>query len=138
MKTPKILLATMLALLAAISTAHATVRYVNANSATPTPPYTNWATAATTIQQAVYASGDEIVVTNGTYAPVTVTPSLTVQSVNGPNVTVINGGGKVTCVTLRNKAVMVGFTLTNGYNSGSYGGGVYCASTKIGRASCRE
>ena len=130
MKTPNTLLATVLALLAAISTAHATVRYVNANGATPTPPYTNWATAATTIQQAVNAAvaGDEIVVTNGTYGPLTYGPvrggiPVTVQSVNGPGVTVINGGGLGTCVSLANNAVMVGFTLTNGV--GEYAGGAY-------------
>ena len=57
-------------LLAATSSALATVRYVNVNNANPTPPYTNWATAATNIQNAVDAAvaGDEIVVTNGTYA----------------------------------------------------------------------
>jgi hypothetical protein len=130
MRAPNTLLATVLALLAAISTAHATVRYVNANGATPTPPYTNWATAATTIQQAVNAAvaGDEIVVTNGTYGPLTYGPvrggiPVTVQSVNGPGVTVINGGGLGTCVSLANNAVMVGFTLTNGV--GEYAGGAY-------------
>src|ERR1035437_6398628 len=134
MKTPNTLLATALALLAAIPTAHATVRYVNASSATPTYPYTNWATAATPIQQAVNtaAGGDDVVVTDGTYAPVTVnTQRLTVQSVNGPNVTVINGGGGERGVTLLNNnyaVMMVGFTLTNGYVTGSYGGGVYCGS----------
>src|SRR5947209_773090 len=47
----------------------ADVRYVDVNSASPMPPYTNWATAAATIQQAVDAAtaGDELVVTNGTY-----------------------------------------------------------------------
>jgi len=136
MKIPKTLLAIVLALLAAISTAHATVRYVNANSATPTPPYTNWATAATIIGQAVSAAaaGDEILVTNGTYGPILVNKPLTVQSVNGPNVTVINGGRSRTCVSFINNAVMVGFTgftLTNGWASSGpapYGGGVYCES----------
>src|SRR5208283_4158706 len=91
--------------LAATSSALATVRYVNVNNANPTPPYTNWATAATNIQDAVDAAGagDEIVVTNGVYAGgswadpygnlncVLVDKPLTVQSVNGPDVTVING-----------------------------------------------
>src|SRR5450759_4819815 len=87
--------------LAATSSALATVRYVNVNNANPTPPYTNWATAATNIQSAVDAAGagDEIVVTNGTYAGysrvdpndpydydcVVVDKSLTLQSVNGPD-----------------------------------------------------
>ena len=126
--------------LAATSSALATVRYVNVNNANPTPPYTNWATAATNIQNAVDAAGagDEIVVTNGTYAGgsrvdpdqyglptcVVVDKPLTVQSVNGPDVTVINGGGVVRCLYLTNNAVMVGFTLTNGYTQ-QVGGGVY-------------
>ena len=49
--------------------AHAAELYVDVNGAAPTPPYTNWATAAATIQDAVdaAAAGDEIVVTNGVY-----------------------------------------------------------------------
>ena len=48
----------------------AAVHYVDLNSPSPSPPYTNWATAATVIQDAVdaAAAGDEIVGTNGTYA----------------------------------------------------------------------
>jgi hypothetical protein len=123
-------------LLAATSSALATVRYVNINNANPTPPYTNWATAATNIQNAVAAAGagDQIVVTNGTYAPVTVNTPLTVQSVNGPDVTVIDGGGMQECVYLTNNAVMVGFTLTNG--RATYGGGVYCESTNAVLTNC--
>ncbi|MCX6929467.1 MAG: hypothetical protein NT154_40570 [Verrucomicrobia bacterium] len=50
--------------------ASATVRYVDARSTSPTPPYTNWASAARVIQDAADAasSGDEIVLTNGVYA----------------------------------------------------------------------
>jgi hypothetical protein len=53
--------------LAAMSSVLATVRYVWPDSPSPAPPYTNWATGATTIQQAVDAAvpRDEIVVTNG-------------------------------------------------------------------------
>src|SRR5216117_2450909 len=51
-------------------TASAAVHYVDVNSTNATPPYTNWATAATNIQDAVDAAlgDDEIVVTNGLYA----------------------------------------------------------------------
>ena len=117
--------------LAAASSALATVRYVNFNNTNPTPPYTNWATAATDIQSAVDAAGagDEIVVTNGTYAPVSVDTPLTLQSVNGPDFTVINGGGTNRCLYLTNEAVMVGFTLTNGW--ADYGGGAYCESNAV-------
>ena len=110
-------LLTLPLLLAATASAAATVRYVNVNNANPTPPYTNWATAATSIQGAVNAAaaGDEIVVTNGVYTPVTVNTPLTVQSVNGPGVTLINGGGTQQCVYLTNNAAMAGFTLTNGW-----------------------
>ena len=42
--------------------ASAAIRYVNVSSASPTPPYTDWTTTATTIQDAVDAAvaGDPI------------------------------------------------------------------------------
>src|SRR5215467_6009082 len=47
----------------------AETHYVDMNSGTPVSPYTNWATAAQTIQDAVDASfaGDTVLVTNGVY-----------------------------------------------------------------------
>ena len=57
-------------LLAIASSALADVHYVDGNSTNATPPYTNWTTAATNIQDAVDAAvaGDEVVGTNGAYA----------------------------------------------------------------------
>src|SRR5664280_175157 len=110
--------------------APASVLYVDLNSSNPTPPYTDWSTAATNIQNAVDVStnGDLILVTNGVYATggrnahgevnisrVAVTKAVTVESVNGPAVTVIqgyqvpgttNGGNAVRCVYLTNNAVL--------------------------------
>ncbi|HRY50570.1 MAG TPA: right-handed parallel beta-helix repeat-containing protein [Candidatus Paceibacterota bacterium] len=115
-----------------------TAHYVDINGASPTPPYTNWATAATRIQDAVDTAlpGDEIVVANGLYATggrtvgtnllvnrVAVDKPLTLRSLNGPQFTVIqgyqvpgttNGDGAIRCVYLANGASLAGFTLTNG------------------------
>jgi hypothetical protein len=57
-------------LLALTGSALGTVRYVDANSAHPSPPYIGWATAATNIQDAVdvAVAAEEVVVTNGVYA----------------------------------------------------------------------
>ena len=72
-------------------------------------------------------------VTNGTYAGdsqvdpydvincVVVDKPLVLSSVNGPEVTVIDGGGAVRCLYLTNNAVLVGFTLTNGWPCGTSG-----------------
>jgi uncharacterized membrane protein YoaK (UPF0700 family) len=133
----------------------ATVHYVDLNSTNATPPYTDWTTAATNIQDAIDAStnGETVLVTNGLYASggrameggitnrVAVDSALTVQSVNGPWVTIVQGlnvtyGTKsVRCAWLTNNATLTGFTLEGGstFNSGSLttgcGGGVWCASS---------
>jgi hypothetical protein len=113
-------------------------RYVDVNSTNPTPPYTNWLTAAINIQDAVDVAlaGDEVVVTDGIYATggravgtnvlvnrVAVDKPLTLRSVIGPQSTVIqgyqlpvttNGNGAIRCVYLANGVNLSGFTLTNG------------------------
>jgi hypothetical protein len=122
------------------------VRYVDAGSLAPTVPYTNWATAAVAIQDAVDAavSGDEIMVTNGIYATggrpvgsnlltnrVALDKPLTLKSVNGPQFTVIqgwqvpgttNGDTAIRCVYLGSHATVAGFTLTNGATRNVKGG----------------
>jgi hypothetical protein len=111
-------------------------RYVNVNNPSPAAPYLTWATAATTIQAAIDAAsdGDVITVTNGAYQTggsqlfqgygtnrVSISRALLVRSVNGPAVTVINGGGTMRCVALVSNAVLSGFSLTNGANGTAAG-----------------
>jgi hypothetical protein len=143
MKTTANLFAAAL-LLASAGSALAAVRYVDVNSASNTPPYTSWATAATNIQDAVDAAvaGDEIVVTNGIYATgglpgnrVAVDKPLSLRSINGPQFTTIDGGQSVRCVYLTNGARLSGFTLTNAVVRGN-GGGVFCESQSARVTNC--
>ena len=125
-------------LLLTVSNLSAATLYVLAGSVNPTPPYTNWATAATSIQQAVgaAAAGDTVLVTNGVYGGgLAVTNPLALLSVNGPEFTAISGGGTNQCASLTNGASLTGFTLTNGYVNGP-GGGVQCASTNAFLTNC--
>src|SRR5438132_3290877 len=94
-------------LLAGTASVLAEVHYVDLNSTNATPPYTNWTTAATNIQEAVDAAvaGDEIVATNGTYHAVRVDKPLNVRSVNGRAASTVFGGAPfVRCVYLTNGA----------------------------------
>lgn len=136
------------------------VHYVALDSANPVPAYSTWATAATNIQDALDAAfvGSKVIVSNGVYVNgaravgtsatnrVVVPPLVTLQSLNGAAVTVIEGyqspgtindSNAVRCVWLSADASLIGFTLTNGatvtqfYGEGppasrTAGGGVYC------------
>jgi len=109
--------------------------YVAVDSANPTPPYTNWGTAARVIQEAVGATepGDTVLVADGVYQTggtgdgrVALTNAVLLLSVNGPGVTVIDGGKSVRCACLGTNAVISGFTLTNGAYEG-----VWCEASAV-------
>jgi hypothetical protein len=140
--------------------AAAMVHYVDLTSLNPTAPFIDWSSAATNIQDAIDAAtdGDQIWVTNGIYAVggkamdptqtnrVSLDKALTVQSVNGPLVTIIQGAGAtngasaVRCAWLTNGASLIGFTVrggaTTGLSGGLSGGGVWCASSNALVANC--
>ena len=104
-------------------------RYVALGGTNPIPPYVNWVTAATNIQDAVNVAvpGDSILVTNGVYpGGITVTNPLALSSVNGPQVTVIYGGGTEPSASLAAGASLTGFTLTN-----SSGVGISCVASGV-------
>ncbi len=151
----------------------AAVFYVDVNSTYPVPPYTGWSTASTDIQSAIDASsdGDSILVTNGLYNTggrvvygtitnrVVINKAVTVQSVNGPAATVIQGyqvpqgstafSNDVRCVYMTNNVVLNGFTITGGATISGFvggdngfgrsqlsGGGVFCESTNSILTNC--
>jgi hypothetical protein len=121
-----------------------TVRCVDLNCTNPVPPYIDWTTAATNIQDAIDVANpaDVVVVTNGVYqtggyvvqsSPTTlsnrvaVTKEITVKSVNGAVATTIRGyepppgtddpadWHPVNCAYLTTNALLIGFTLTDGH-----------------------
>jgi len=134
---PQILSAVIFCCPLAPAISFAATRYVSLDSPNPTPPYSDWSTAATNIQDAIEAAsaGDTVLVTNGVYATggkamvadltnrVALDKALTVASVNGYLVTTIqgawdpistNGPLAVRCAWLTNGAVLRGFTLQGG------------------------
>jgi hypothetical protein len=138
-------------------TASAATLHVRQDNPNPASPFDSWGNAATNIQDAVDAAqpGDLVLVTNGVYATggralvgtmtnrVVIDKAITVQSVNGPEVTVIkgeaatgglhgNGDGAIRCVYLGMDAVLSGFTLTDGHTeTDEYGGGARCVISAV-------
>jgi hypothetical protein len=138
-----------------VFTAPATVFYVDVNSTNPVPPYAGWSTASTDIQSAIDAAsdGDQIWVNDGIYQTggrvflgaitnrVIINKAVTVQSVNGPAVTMIQGNqpigsNAVRCVFMATNSVLSGFTLTNGGTMSSgdpsldqSGGGIWATNS---------
>jgi hypothetical protein len=103
-------------------------------------PYSNWAMAASNIQEAVnavaisgtvwvgdgaYSTGGETMY--GVSTRVALTQAATVRSINGPGATFIVGASHngsygpnaIRCVYIRDGAILAGFTLTNGYTHAS-------------------
>ena len=84
-----------------------------------------------TIQKAIdtAAAGDKIIVSGGTYAPITtVNKKLWIESKSGMVKTIIDGSGTTRCATLgsavtHRNTVLKGFTLQNGLAQGDVGGG---------------
>jgi hypothetical protein len=124
------------------------VRFVSATSARPQAPYASWATAARNVQDAIDAAtvpGGLVLVSNGVYQTggreadgvtnrVVINKPLTIRSVNGPEATVIHGGGVMRCVSLASSAALEGFSLIAGF--ANTGGGVWCRSTNEVVSNC--
>ena len=143
MKTKRLIIVTLIAGLSGsgLADTHYVVPY-GTQGVTPTPPYTNWPTAGTNLNVVVAEAlaGSEprmVSVTNGTYYlsdAVAITKPLTMRSVNGRDLTVVDGnnypGKPVTnrCFVLSgNDIVLDGLTIRNGYGLG-HGGGVESGS----------
>lgn len=113
------------------------VRYVSLTGSN-TPPYDTWATAATNIQTAIDAAsaGENIFVTNGTYGitnQISVNRGMYIRSVNGPGVTIVNGGGAYRCFSLYSVGTTLflqGFSLVNGWEN-NQGSGVFVQQNVI-------
>lgn len=94
-------------------------------AATPQWPYDNWDCAFTNLQEAVDHARDgyTILVSNGVYAGGTlaVDEEIRLESLNGPDVTLVNGQGARRCLSLTAEAFVSGFTFHGGYSTGSGG-----------------
>ena len=132
--------------LALAASALADTHYVDINSVAPASPYTNLATAATNIQNAVDVaeSGDTVLVSEGHYilsSHIGISNAVTLLSAGGPDQALIDGNGSVRCLYLDdNASVVSGFTITNGCGTDAFpfsrGGGVSCAGKTPALTNC--
>ncbi|MCA1810285.1 MAG: right-handed parallel beta-helix repeat-containing protein, partial [Lentisphaerae bacterium] len=123
-------------------------RYVAQGTNVPDGQYLTWATAATNIHDAVDVAvpGETVWVGPGTYrrdgvtTVLSVSKSIHLRSVDGPETTIIDGQGVRRGVYIDVRSLVdvdlliEGFTIANGYTS-DYGGGIYflhSASTVTG------
>ena len=123
-----------------VSIAQAATRHVNASNPSPAPPYTNWATAATTIQDAIQAasSGDEILVAPGEYLAtpgailIPADKPLTLRSTQR-HAAIVDAQRSNRCFTVEGAGSRIeGFVIQNGVaGGGSGGGGVFLATNSL-------
>ncbi|MEK7270265.1 MAG: DUF2341 domain-containing protein, partial [Planctomycetota bacterium] len=114
-----------------------------------TSPFTNWATAARAIQDAVDMAAGRVIVTDGTYnvtARIVVNRGIEVASVNGPAVTTIQrGAGNIRVLELGSSAtaaLISGFTIRNGSTllelGDSGGAGILMAAGTVSNCVVRD
>ena len=141
-----------------------TIHYVDRHSTNPVAPFASWSEAASNIQDAVDVAlyNGVVLVTNGVFDfggkpyqeqnggvtnRLVMACGVTVRSVNGPDVTVIEGQGPqgpgaVRCVAAYG-GLLDGFTLRNGYTdadvrtSDNAGGGFSGLSDDVVLTNCR-
>ena len=112
-----------------LSSGFAATLYVSPTGSN-TAPYGTLATAANEIKTAVNASlaGDLILVDDGTYilsTYINIVKGITVQSIHGPTLAIVDGNHLTKCFLLDHPdAVVDGFTIRNGYHPAGFGGGV--------------
>jgi hypothetical protein len=100
----------------------------------------DWGSSLLTISNALgkaAAGGDTIMVSNGTYVLTTnlyVNKAVTIRGVNGYSNTIVNGnypGTSNRCFYIISNATLSGFTITNGYCTNDYGGGIYMTNGTV-------
>jgi len=110
-------------------------------SGSHTPPFSDWASAATNIQAAVdeAVDGDTVLVSDGNFpSSVTAWEQILIQSANGPDLTVIDGDDERTCVHLYSACELRGFTITRGRcpyipHEWNIAGGIACSTDAVVR-----